>query len=96
MFYEQINCVNILISYTYRIKEAPRLMDLKINSFLEEIECLLEKCEKQFAHIDGSVKLKRKLEAEKKFLNSVNLPSLIKLDPKQKTKKMHLLKAKGS
>ena len=58
--------------FNFLLIQSALLMDLKINSFLEEIEGLLKKCDNQFAHIDGSIKLKRKLEAEKKFLNSVN------------------------
>jgi hypothetical protein len=45
--------------------------DLKIEKFLDEIEELIQKCDNEFGAIDGSFKLKKKLESEKKFLNSV-------------------------
>ena len=45
--------------------------DLKIEKFLDEIEELIQKCDNEFGTIDGSFKLKKKLESEKKFLNSV-------------------------
>lgn len=45
--------------------------DLKIKEFLEEIEALIQKCDDEFGSIDGSFKLKKKLESEKRFLNSV-------------------------
>lgn len=46
-------------------------MDEKIASSLEELEVLIDKCDTDFVKIDGAIKLKRKLEAERKFLNSL-------------------------
>lgn len=45
--------------------------DLKIKKFLEEIEVLIQKCDDEFGSVDGSFKLKKKLESEKRFLISV-------------------------
>ena len=46
-------------------------MDQKIEEFIQETESIILKCETCFAHIDGSYRLNRKLEAEKKFLQTV-------------------------
>ena len=47
-------------------------MDAQIDESLKEADLLCLKCDNEFSAIDGSIKLKRKLEAEKKFLNAVN------------------------
>jgi len=46
-------------------------MDEKIDEHLKEIDDLVSRCEKDFIHFDGIMKLKRKLDAEKKFLISL-------------------------
>lgn len=47
-------------------------MDESINEHLKDAELLCSKCENEFAKIEGAIKLKRKIEAEKKFLLTVN------------------------
>jgi hypothetical protein len=47
-------------------------MDAQIDENLKEADFLCLKCDNEFAAIDGSIKLKRKLESEKKFLNAVS------------------------
>lgn len=47
-------------------------MDKKINEALKETDELINKCLVDFNGIDGALKLKRKLESEKKFLISVS------------------------
>lgn len=49
-------------------------MNEKIAESLIETEELIIKCLVDFRDIDGAQKLKRKLEAEKKFLISVSRP----------------------
>ena len=51
-------------------------MDESINEYLKEADLLCSKCENEFAKIDGALKLKRKIEAEKKFLITVNIKIL--------------------
>ncbi len=46
-------------------------MDEKIDGFLQEIEDLVHICNLDFLQFDGVMKLKRKLDAEKKFLVSL-------------------------
>ena len=48
-------------------------MDETIDDYLKEADLLCLKCDNEFAHIEGSLKLKRKIESEKKFLNSVSI-----------------------
>lgn len=47
-------------------------MDQIIDEYLKEADLLCSKCENEFANIEGSLKLKRKIESEKKFLINVN------------------------
>jgi hypothetical protein len=52
-------------------------MDVIIDDYLKEADLLCLKCDNEFANIDGSLKLKRKIESEKKFLNSVSITRCI-------------------
>ena len=48
-------------------------MENKIEEFLNEIDLLDDKCDKIFRNVHGSLKLRKKLEQEKKFLSTVKI-----------------------
>ena len=54
------------------IQAVSKKMDEQIEESLKEADFLCLKCDNEFAGIEGSIKLKRKLESEKKFLNAVS------------------------